>query len=82
SVHPAHIHLGASCTANGPVLYPLPDLHADASGVAWATTTITGTAIPSLGIGPYGYYLNVHEGPTMSGSGATPISCGIVDPTL
>ncbi|HWE60544.1 MAG TPA: CHRD domain-containing protein [Chloroflexota bacterium] len=82
SVHPAHIHLGASCTANGPVLYPLPDLHADAAGVAWATTTITGTAIPGLGSGPSGYYLNVHSGPTMSGSGATPISCGIVDPTL
>ena len=82
SVHPAHIHLGAACTANGPILYPLPDLRADASGVAWATTTITGTAIPGLGSGPYGYYLNVHRGPTMSGSGATPISCGIVDPTL
>ncbi|MDB5056572.1 MAG: hypothetical protein JWO59_44 [Chloroflexi bacterium] len=82
SVHPAHIHLGASCTANGPVIFTLPDLHADASGVAWATTTITGTAIPGVGSGPYGYYLNIHQGPTMSGSGATPISCGIVDPTL
>ena len=82
SVHPTHIHLGADCAANGPIIFPLPDLHADAAGVAWATTTITGTAIPSLGSGPYGYYLNVHRGPTLSGSGATPISCGIVDPTL
>jgi hypothetical protein len=82
SVHPAHIHLGADCTANGPIIFTLPDLHANASGVAWATTSITGTAIPGVGSGPYGYYLNVHLGPTMSGSGATPISCGIVDPTL
>jgi methionine-rich copper-binding protein CopC len=82
SVHPANIPLGASCTSNGPVIFPLPDLHADASGVAWATTSIKGGATPSVGIGPYGYYVNIQRGPTTSGSGATPISCGIMDPTL
>jgi len=58
STHAAHIHAG-SCAAQGPVLYMLPDLVADASGNIDATRTVTGvmSAPP-----PSGWYLNIHLG--------------------
>ena len=73
SVHPAHIHFG-SCSAGGPIGFPLANLVADPSGVAVSTTVIPGIdAIP-----PLGWYVNVHEGPTLVDGGATPIACGDV----
>ena len=77
STHPAHIHAG-TCAAipQGPIAYPLTNLVANGSGVATATTTITGIAV----IPPVGWYINVHEGPTLEGAGATPIACGNVAP--
>ncbi len=59
SAHAAHIHKG-SCTAQGDVLYPLPDLKADASGKASLSTTVNNvqTAPPASG-----WYVNLHMGP-------------------
>lgn len=69
--HAVHIHSG-SCTAQGPVVYPLNDLMADASGNASGTSTVTAvmTAPPASG-----WYLNIHMG-----SSATILSNG--NPTL
>jgi len=73
SVHPAHIHAGPSCTSNGPVLYPLPTLMANAAGVAFATTMINLRSVPATGL-----YVNVHQGPDLAGAHFTPIACGLV----
>jgi hypothetical protein len=79
SVHPAHIHAG-ECTSNGPVLYPLPTLKANAHGVAIAALTgtdgIDARRIPPTG--PSGWYVNVHQGPGLTGAQFTPIACGEV----
>ncbi len=73
SVHPTHIHFG-TCAGGGPIGYPLRDLVAGADGVAESKTVVPGVqAIP-----PQGWYVNVHEGPTLAGLGATPIACGDV----
>jgi plastocyanin len=71
SVHPEHIHVG-SCSLGGPILFPLNDLKAGSDGTASATTTVQGV----LGIGESGWFVNVHTGPTLSGSGAIPVACG------
>ncbi len=67
SGHPAHIHLG-SCeqSPNGQIVYPLTDVKADAQGNitrASATTRISGVA---TGIPSTGWFVNVHNGPTLS----------------
>ncbi len=81
SAHAAHIHSG-SCLAQGAVLYPLPDLQANASGDASMTTTVNdvNSAPPATGS-----YVNVHMGPMsqiLSGNSPTllfaPILCGDV----
>jgi len=74
SQHMAHIHTG-SCSSQGPVLYPLPVIKANAAGKATLTTTIQNvTTIPSTG-----WYVNVHRGIDLSTqSGFDPISCGDV----
>ncbi len=81
SAHAAHIHAG-SCVAQGAVVYPLPDLRANASGDASITTTIdnVNSAPPTTG-----WYVNVHRGPMsqiLSGDSPTllfaPILCGDV----
>lgn len=69
SVHPTHIHQGSSCASMGPVIYPLPDLHADSTGAVTTQTTIHASSIPAAG-----WYINIHQG---MGSDA-PISCGLV----
>jgi plastocyanin len=71
--HPIHIHLG-TCDYNGPILYYLNTLVADSKGYASSTTIITNvTMLPNVG-----WYINIHQGPTLSGSGANPIACGNV----
>jgi hypothetical protein len=81
SAHAAHIHSG-SCNAQGDVLYPLPDLQADASGKATLSTTVQNVpkAPPASG-----WYVNVHMGPMaqiLSGGNPTmlfaPILCANV----
>jgi len=73
SVHPTHIHRGASCTAGGPILYPFPTLTANAQGVAILQTAIDARSIPSSG-----WYINVHQGPGMG----TSLACGVVMPPM
>lgn len=74
SEHAVHIHRG-SCTSEGPVLYPLTVLKANAEGKATATTTIQHvTTIPSTG-----WYVNVHRTTDLSTqTGFDPIACGDV----
>ncbi len=76
STHAAHIHSG-SCASQGPVLYPLMTLTADASGNASTTTTIPNvSAIPSSG-----WYVNVHRTTALSTqTGFDPVACGDVTP--
>jgi plastocyanin len=73
STHPEHIHAG-TCEAGGGIIFPLDNLTAGADGTATSTTTINGP--PWLAILSRGWFINVHQGPTMEGSGATSISCG------
>jgi CHRD domain-containing protein len=75
STHPDHIHVG-DCDDNGPILYPLNNLVANAAGDAQATTVI-----PEVegGIPASGWYVNVHNGPTLATPDeAIPIACGNV----
>jgi hypothetical protein len=71
STHPAHIHSG-SCAKQGPVVYPLQNVVADAHGVGTSTTTIKNvTTLPATG-----WYINVHNGPGLSPSDQfLPIVC-------
>ncbi|VVB91743.1 Plastocyanin [uncultured archaeon] len=73
STHPEHIHAG-TCEAGGGIIIPLNNLTAGADGTATNTTTINGP--PWLAVLSRGWFINVHQGPTMEGSGATSISCG------
>lgn len=75
STHPAHIHTG-SCTQDGPVLYPLANVVANASGIGTSTTTVSGVG---GGIPAQGWYINVHNGPGLSPAVQyEPIACGNV----
>ncbi|MHB1536821.1 MAG: plastocyanin/azurin family copper-binding protein [Acidimicrobiales bacterium] len=76
STHPDHIHYG-TCSSNGGIAYSLDDLVADSSGNATATTVVSGP--PNLAIPSAGWFVNVHNGPTLStSSGATSVACGDV----
>ena len=71
STHPAHIHSG-SCANQGAVVYPLQNVVADAHGVGTSTTTIKNVTKLQAS----GWYLNVHNGPTLSPSDQfLPIVC-------
>jgi CHRD domain len=74
TTHLAHIHAG-SCAAQGPVLFPLKPIVADAQGRAMTITTITVHTLP-----PAHWYINVHEAGTMAAmmtpQGFLPIACG------
>ncbi len=74
SSHDAHIHSG-SCTMQGYVVYPLNPIKADGKGNATTTTTIKNvTSIPASG-----WYINIHNGTTMSNQTSfDPIACGNV----
>lgn len=75
STHPSHIHAGA-CGSNGPVVFPLEVLTADGTGDAVATTVIR----RAYKVPPRGWYVCVHQGPTMTGTGDTPIACADLAP--
>lgn len=72
SSHAAHIHSG-SCASQGPVVYSLQTVTADASGRASETTTIKNvTSIPSSG-----WFVNLHYSTALSTqTGFDPIACG------
>lgn len=72
STHAEHIHVGSSCSANGPIKYPLPTLHADAAGDASATGMVMTASLPAKG-----FYVNIHA------TNGTPIACGVLhNPTM
>lgn len=74
SMHPEHIHTG-SCSNQGNVIYPLKTIMADAHGVGTETSMVS---VPD-GIPTSGWYVNVHNGPTLSPSDQfLPITCGDV----
>jgi len=74
SSHEAHIHSG-SCASQGPVVYPLQTVKANASGNASETTTIKNvTSIPSSG-----WSVHIHYGTdTSTQTSLNPIACGDV----
>lgn len=75
SVHPAHIHQG-DCSVNGPILIPLNNVMTDQSGAATAMTVVHNV---QGGIPNSGWYINVHNGPTLGDADqAEPITCGNV----
>ena len=76
SAHAFHIHSG-SCLDQGIVLYPLPDVMADASGNVNLTTVIDGvSSIPSSG-----WYVNVHYSTDLSTkTGQDGLVCGNIIP--
>ena len=75
STHPAHIH-GGDCDDNGPILYPLNNVVANAAGDANTTTVIHDV---EGGIPASGWYVNVHNGPTLATPAeALAIACGNV----
>jgi Cu/Zn superoxide dismutase len=76
SYHPAHIHAGASCESNGAIAIALQTVVAGGSGNGNADVTTTipqAYAVPSSG-----WYVNVHQGPDLTGAGATPIACAVL----
>ena len=75
STHPAHIHGMGNCSSNSPVIHPLENVVANATGSANVTSTVDGvTSIPATG-----WYVNVHNGPTLSPQDQfSPIACGEV----
>jgi CHRD domain len=77
SAHPVHIHLG-SCAKNtmGKMLYTLTTLQSDAHGNGTSETIIQGV---QNGIPASGWYINIHNGPTLNTElEARPIACGDV----
>ena len=76
STHPAHIHAGNSCASNGAILYSLKNVVANEKGQASVTTVIH---LSHAGIPVSGWYINVHNGPTLNTlQQAYAISCGVV----
>jgi len=83
TMHPAHLHIGSSCTANGAIKYPFRPLidasmmmstEADANGVMLASSSFAGNFTTQK------LYINVHQGPTLkTASQAKPIACGVVN---
>jgi len=76
STHPDHIHVG-DCDDNGPILYPLNNVVANAAGDAHTTTVI-----PDVegGIPASGWYVNVHRSTNLTTqTGFDPIACGNVE---
>jgi CHRD domain len=75
STHPAHIHAG-DCDDNGPIVYPLNNVVANAAGDATVTTVIHEV---EGGIPNGAWYVNVHNGPgLMPPPQFDPIACGNV----
>ncbi len=75
STHPAHIHKG-DCSINGPILFMLNNVVADASGAGTSNTVISNV---KGGIPASGWYVNVHNGPGLNTADQfTPIACANV----
>lgn len=75
STHPAHIHKGSCETSDNGVIYPLNPVVADKEGKSTSITTIKQPV--ENGIPMSGWFINVHNGPTLSPDiQKTPIGCG------
>ena len=72
SMHPAHIHAGGSCTANGAVIGALTTLKANNAGIATSTTMLKGDFTTKSA------YINVHLGPGLALTQFTVLACGVV----
>lgn len=73
SKHDEHIHSG-SCAKQGPVVYPLETITADADGRANVVTTIHGVKAISND-----WYVHIHNGTDLTTqAGYQPIACGDV----
>ena len=72
SVHPAHIHAGASCSVAGPVIGALNPLQANNAGIATSTTMLKGDFTTKAA------YINVHLGPGLALTQFTVLACGVV----
>jgi hypothetical protein len=82
SEHMAHIHFGTCANpqmVNGTdIAFPLNPITADANGIGRVATVIKAV---QNGIPNGQWYINVHQGPGMTGNQATSITCGnIVNP--
>ena len=77
SSHMAHIHQG-TCDSQGPVVYPLSQVNADARGDARSQTSITLSNVQQFLASKH--YINIHEAGTPIGmqtqQGFDPIVCG------
>jgi hypothetical protein len=74
STHPEHIHAG-TCASDpmGAILYTLNPLKSDAKGDATSETVLSNV---THGIPTQGWYVNVHNGPTLDApNGGDPIGC-------
>jgi CHRD domain len=69
SSHPEHIHAGV-CTSNGPVLWPLKTIKANAKGTGMETTVVKGSVMNKAD------YINVHVGPGLALTQYTVLACG------
>lgn len=64
STHPMHIHAGnCANSANATMVFALNSLQADAHGVGSSRTSIAGV---TGGIPAQGWFLNIHNGPTLA----------------
>lgn len=74
STHPAHIHQGSCETSDNGVYHALNPVIADKSGKGYSNTKID---LVKNGIPASGWFINVHNGPTLSPDiQKTPIACG------
>src|SRR5215472_2812605 len=70
TTHPAHIRAG-TCGINGPIVFPLENMVTNGAGHAVAATWIHHPyQVPASG-----WFVEILQGPTSSGSGAKPIAC-------
>src|SRR5215470_1078681 len=70
TTHPAHIRAG-TCGSNGPIVFPLENMVTNGAGHAVAATWIHHPyQVPASG-----WFVEILQGPTSSGSGAKPIAC-------
>jgi len=77
-IHSPGTRAGA-CDTGGPVVYPLNDVQADASGTG--TSSTTAASDPTKGIPTTGWYVNVHQQSTAAGTGAG-IICATIPRSL
>lgn len=70
TTHQAQIRAG-TCGSNGPIVFPLENMVANGAGDAVGSTWVHHPyRVPASG-----WYVEIHQGTTSSGTGATPVAC-------